>query len=536
MKKVFFSGILFFLVSQCSFGDNSSELLQKGWSELVKDNDTAAFKYFARAYETAVSENNAEDRAAALLDMGICAYGVSYSRGLDYCLRAMEEFKKLEKTAPQKALTGRSKCLQLISTIKGRQGKYKEAIALSKEAMGGFASTNDTTGYLGLIYNSLGDAYAHLNAADSSEYFHRLALQERLVTKNFIYLPVSYLSVAEIELKHGDREQSRAYYNRARFIADSMGNRQEQVLSLIGSGKWYLAFDKNIKEAEACFLKSKEIASELSDKSFYLQALEQLMLLKKQQGNFNEALDYGEEIRQLKDTLATWEKEKITKSLEVQFNMAEKDRQLSMVQKEKDIASLINYLLWVTIGFLIIIAAGIILFLRKINNRNKLLLRTKEQLVTVMEEQKKLKEQQMQNELEFKESQLSAMTLQMLQKNELMQELREKLEQDNSSSKDNPLNRIINKGLNQDKEWTDFNTHFESINKNFYSRIKQAYPDISPNDLKICALIKLNLSIKEMAGILNISPDSVKTARYRLRKKLQLNSEDNLTDFILNLR
>lgn len=535
MKKLFCACIFLCLLNQFSFGDSSSVLLQKGWNELVKDNDTAAFKYFGQAYEKAVSEDNAENRAIALLDMGICAYGVSYSRGLDYCLRAMEEFKKLEKTDSQKALTGRCKCLQLISTIKGRQGKYKEAIALSKEAMNGFASANDSTGYLGLIYNSLGEAYAHLNVSDSSEYFHRLALQERLVTGNFIYLPVSYLSVAEIELKHGNKEQSRSYYDRAQYIADSMGNRQEQVLSLIGSGKWFLAFDKNIKEAEACFLKSKEIASDLSDKSFYLKALEQLMLFKKQQGNFNEALNYGEEIRQLKDTLATWEKEKITKSLEVQFNVAEKDRQLSIVQKEKDIASLINYLLWITIGFVLIIAAAVILFLRKINNRNKLLLHTKEQLMRAMEEQKKLKEQHMQNELEFKESQLSAMTLQMLQKNELMQELKEKLEQDNGSSKDNPLNRIISKGLNQDKEWTDFNTHFESINKNFYSRIKQAYPDISPNDLKICALIKLNLSIKEMAGVLNISADSVKTARYRLRKKLQLNSEDNLTDFILNL-
>jgi len=73
------------------------------------------------------------------------------------------------------------------------------------------------------------------------------------------------------------------------------------------------------------------------------------------------------------------------------------------------------------------------------------------------------------------------------------------------------------------------------LNKNFYTRLKQKYPDISTNDLKICALIKLNLSIKEMASILNISPDSVKTARHRLRKKLQLNTEDNLTDFILSV-
>ena len=141
----------------------------------------------------------------------------------------------------------------------------------------------------------------------------------------------------------------------------------------------------------------------------------------------------------------------------------------------------------------------------------------------------------MQNEIEFKESQLSAMTFQMLQKNELMQELKERMVTDKNISGDNGLKKIINNGLNHNKEWKDFNSYFESINKNFYTRLKQAYLDISPNDLKICALIKLNLSIKEMAGILNISPDSVKTGRYRLRKKLQLNTEDNLTEFILHL-
>ena len=263
--------------------------------------------------------------------------------------------------------------------------------------------------------------------------------------------------------------------------------------------------------------------------------LEHLVALKKKQGDFAKAFVYQEEMQVLKDTLYSWEKQKILKSLEVQFDVSEKDRQLKIVQKEKDIALLTSYLLWMIIGFVVISAAGIILFLRRINKRDKALLQTKEALVIAIEERRKMKERQLQNEIEFKESQLSAMTFQMLQKNELMQELKKRMDTDKNISDDNGLNKIINKGLNHDKEWKDFNSYFESINKNFYTRLKQAYPDISPNDLKICALIKLNLSIKEMAGILNISPDSVKTARYRLRKKLQLNTEDNLTEFILHL-
>jgi tetratricopeptide (TPR) repeat protein len=530
---IFFT--LTFITNDVIAGD-AKQLIDKGWNALIKDNDAEALKYFSLANEKATAEKDTLNIATSFLNLGICSYSVSYTQGLTYCMKAMGEFKKLEKSFPKEALEGRSRCLQLISTIYSRQGKYKEAIVLSKEAMAGFPAKNDTSGYLGLIYSSLGVAYGNLNMTDSSAFYHRLALQENLITKNFVYQPGSYINVADIELKNGNKEQSRIYYERALSIADSTGNRQAQVTSLLGMGKWLLFFDKKTPEAEECFNQALKIGSSLRDKSFYLKALEQYAALKKQLGDYKKALAFEEEMQTIKDTLYTWEKQKMVKSLEIQFAVSEKDRQLKLVQKEKDITQLTNYLLWVTIGFLIIISAGIILFLKRINKRDKLLIHTKESLVTAIEEQKRLKEQQLQNEIEYKESQLSAMTFQMLQKNELMQELKNKLDEDSTISKDNSISKIINKGLNHDKEWTDFDASFESINKNFYSRLKLAYPDISPNDLKICALIKMNLSIKEMAGILNISPDSVKTARYRLRKKLQLNTEDNLTDFILNLQ
>jgi DNA-binding CsgD family transcriptional regulator len=151
-----------------------------------------------------------------------------------------------------------------------------------------------------------------------------------------------------------------------------------------------------------------------------------------------------------------------------------------------------------------------------------------------LEEQKKLKEQQFENDIEHKESQLSAITLQMLQKNELLEEIKSIIHKKEDTT-ENQLSKVINSHFTQDNNWNDFDKYFESVNKNFYNKLKQKFPDISSNDLKICALIKLNLSIKEMASILNISPDSVKTARYRLRKKLQLTTEDNLTEFILSV-
>lgn len=537
--KTFHSLILtFFIVlfiSSNLFASKSKDLLDKGWDELFKDNDIDALRLFGEAYEEAKTEQDTENIALALLDMGICTYSVSYTDGLDYALRAMEEFKKFEKIFPAKALQGRSKCLQLISTINLRQGKYRESVAMSKEALLGFSENKDTTTYLGIIYNSLGVAYSKLNLSDSSEYFHRKALEERIQTKDLRYLPVSLIRVADIEAAKGNKRESKSLYDRAFFLADSTGNRQEEVMALLAIGKWKMNFEKNFNDAESDYLKAESIAKVLSDRSFYLNAIDHLIELKKVQGDFSGALRLSEEEAAIRDSMNSWEKQKIQQSLEIQYDVAEKERQLKLIQNENDISRLTNYLLWATIAFLLLFAGGIIYFIRKNHKRDKLLLQTKVELVKALEEQKVLREQYMQNELEYKEAQLSALTVQMLQKNELMQELREKLEADQSISKDSPLTRLVNKGQNQEKEWADFNVQFESINKNFYARIRQAYPDISPNDLKICALIKLNLSIKEMAGILNISPDSVKTARYRLRKKLQLNSEDNLTEFILKL-
>jgi tetratricopeptide (TPR) repeat protein len=523
------------LQSPDCFAGAARPLLDKGWAALVQDNDVVALQFFAQAYDAARKENNTADMAEALLDMGICTYGSSFSNGLGYATRSLQTYKNLEAIDPVAARMGRARCLQLISTIYMRQGKFAQAIGCSSEAMDGLPRENDSTGTLGLVYTTLGDAYDRLGYPDSAEKYYNKSLQEHMLSQNPAYLPVALTQAGRREMKKNNAAAARDYFQRAFFFADSTGNRQAIAIILLSLGEWHERFNKNSPEAVYCYVKALKIGNSLSDKIFSLRAQEHLISLYKAQGNFQEALTYRERMNSLQDSLYNLEKDRVVKSLEAQFEVSEKDRQLKLARREKEVTVLTNSLLWGGLVLLAIISAGVILFLRRINRRDKELLHTQEALTKLQEEQQRLQEQQMRHELEFKESQLSALTLQMLQKNELMQELKEKLEQNNNLSRDTGIHKLINQGLNQDKDWSDFNTYFESINKNFYTKLKQNFPDISPNDLKICALIRLNLSSKDMASILNISPDSVKTARYRLRKKLQLNTEDNLTEFILSL-
>lgn len=527
-KLLFFLLILFSNnIFATKFGN---KLIEKGWNELVKDNENEAFRYFWQANEKAIKENNIGDKAESYFYLGICSYGSSLEKGLQFATKSLNEYKKLERIEPQKANIGRCKCLQLISTIYSRQKKYDIALKLSKEVVTKLKDNDYDSATLGLAYKSLGDLYEIKKRNDSSEVFYKLSLDIFEKSKTLAYLPSIYSKLGQLAIAKKQKNISFDYFKKSILISENTENKQAQVTSLLGLGKWYLELDNNIADAENCFQKAQIISNTLSDKVFEIKAMEALIEIKKRQNDYFKVSQLQNKIIEIKDKIFSSEREQIVKNLEVQFEVSEINRELDLISKEKEVSRLTNYLLAVIILLLILT----FLFFRRIYKRDKLLLSTKEQLVIALEEQKRLKELQFENDIEHKESQLSAVAFQMLQKNELLEEIKEIIHKKEDSSKEQ-LSKIINSHLKSDNNWNDFDKYFESINKNFYTKLKTNYPDISSNDLKICALIKLNLSIKEMASILNISPDSVKTARYRLRKKLQLNTEDNLTDFILSI-
>ena len=101
------------------------------------------------------------------------------------------------------------------------------------------------------------------------------------------------------------------------------------------------------------------------------------------------------------------------------------------------------------------------------------------------------------------------------------------------ASKLNPLKKVVESNYQIDKEWDDFKLRFEEVHSGFFEQLKATFPELSNSDLRLCALLRLNMTMKEAAKILGISVDSVKTSRYRLRKKLNLETDDNLNDFIM---
>jgi DNA-binding CsgD family transcriptional regulator len=88
---------------------------------------------------------------------------------------------------------------------------------------------------------------------------------------------------------------------------------------------------------------------------------------------------------------------------------------------------------------------------------------------------------------------------------------------------------------NMDQEWENFTKHFDKVHSDFVVGLKEKHPNISASELKLCAYLRMNLTTKEIAQLMNISVRGVEISRYRLRKKLGIPSEQNLFDYLINI-
>src|SRR5690606_1650353 len=143
--------------------------------------------------------------------------------------------------------------------------------------------------------------------------------------------------------------------------------------------------------------------------------------------------------------------------------------------------------------------------------------------------------EKLQSEIENKNRELAISTMSILKKNKFLSSLKSQLNTIPDKDKNiRSVLREIDRNINSEDDWKFFESAFNNADKDFLKRIKSKHESLTNNDLRLCAYLRLNLSSKEIAPLLNISVKSVEMKRYRLRKKFDLPHQDNLTDYILN--
>lgn len=154
----------------------------------------------------------------------------------------------------------------------------------------------------------------------------------------------------------------------------------------------------------------------------------------------------------------------------------------------------------------------------------------------------KLRNDKLRTDIRHKSKELANTTMSIIQKNQVLSEMKDLLlsltKDDNQFSGNSKITRLIkriNKEIDHQDNWIVFEKNFDKVHENFLIRLKEKHAELTPKDLRLAAYLRMNLSSKEIAPLLNISIRSVEISRYRLRKKLVLGKDQNLIEYIINI-
>ncbi|MGB5262978.1 MAG: LuxR C-terminal-related transcriptional regulator, partial [Lutimonas sp.] len=161
-----------------------------------------------------------------------------------------------------------------------------------------------------------------------------------------------------------------------------------------------------------------------------------------------------------------------------------------------------------------------VMLLRQLNNEKEIV---------------QLRNEKLQSEVESKSNELINSTSNVIKLNEILTSIKSDLEPVNDQPVIKKVIKMINQRLNKNSDWETFQEAFNHADREFLNKLKNAHPSLTPHDLRLCTYLRLNLTSKEIAPLLNISPRSVEIKRYRLRKKMNLEHESGLVEYILSI-
>lgn len=510
------------------------------------------------------------ERVDILNDLGYENWIMDTERSLDYGNQALKLAEKLDY------LPGMAKARRIIGVSYWAQGTPKLALENLVEARSIYEKIGDDVGRancflnIGMVYADIDEfAKARELYEKAIEMFTALGLKDRIATtytkmadiflvqdglydaKRFLDNALAIHSenrftygmsevhnrLGRLFMEQGELEQAEYHIRQSTILGKEVGDEDGKISNLILFGQ--LLRKQSEFEASEIHLKLALAGADKKNlKKYKLNALRELKLLKKQEGELEESLEYYDRYIALKDSIYSTDKSKQIAALEFENELTEKDRQLEHLNQMKRTDARIKWILGIGIFIISLLSFFLIRSMNLKNKKQQELLASKEDLNATALENQRLKQIELENQLHFKNKELASYALNFVQKNELLENLHSQLKEAKDAPPKNQakyldqIERTIRQHKSQEKDWEDFKIHFEQVHSNFLTSLKEKFPELSSNDLKVAALARLNLNIKETSNILGISPESAKTARYRLRKKLKMAQEDDLFSFL----
>ncbi len=309
----------------------------------------------------------------------------------------------------------------------------------------------------------------------------------------------------------------------------------------------YYYTNKDFKNAISSLNKSislsrstRNIRSEMFAYQFLTETYEKM-------GNYSKALESHKEFKQLYDSITGSDQTANAARLEVMYQYEKQKKESELKQKielaKKERQSLI-YLIIAAILLMLFIIALLLMRNQKIKMRQNELSRKSLELESknlVLEKQNLLLEnEKLELELDMKKKELTTQVMYLMQKNEFMASILKEIQDLRSSVDQKSLARLQSivremKSNIDSKVWDEFELRFQQVHQDFYDKLNELHPDLTPNEVKLCAFLRLNMTTKDISAITYQSAKSIQVARARLRKKLEMERDENLVSYLRQL-
>jgi tetratricopeptide (TPR) repeat protein len=395
-------------------------------------------------------------------------------------------------------------------------------------------------------YNNIGSVYLTNNDPGNAKIYYEKALEINKKKNNQVFYGMIYNNLGIVYKTQENYSRSFEYYNKSleirRSLRDTAGI--AQVYNNLGDC-YYLTGDypKSIEILTKALAYSRQ-AGNLSSQ---MKAANFLSLAYEKTGDYRQALENQRLYKQLYDSSTNSKQLQFTAKLELQYLF---DKQ----QKENELRQQIELAKKQRKALIFMIISGILLFsfvvLMLLNRNQKIKIKQnrllQESLILesknlVLEKQNlELEKNNLKQELDFRNKELATHVMYLLKKNEFITSISEKLLNVKNllNSEDKKWVQDIVREMKSEVDntvWGEFEMRFQQVHDDFYARLKELYPDLTPNEKKICAFLRLNMTTKDISSITFQSVKSIQVARTRLRKKMDMTRDENLISYLQQL-
>jgi len=520
--------------------------------EVTGSRPEEGINYARNAYEISINNNLPKQKALSLIQLGNSYVRVNnYQKAIESAEKAIELASELDLPTEVARAKG------IMALIYYELGDYENSAKIDFENLKYFEQVDDQK-EIGMVLGNIGIDFISQNNYQKGLEYLKKSFDIAVKNNDYHGMAYQYNNIAGVYTEYyKDNRIALGYYKEALNINRKLADNQQQAIYLMNIGNCYSSLKENDSvlpyylEANTLFrklnnqylvaecqtligeyylktnniplsLRYADTAYEISMKYNYKEKIEDvaglLHRIHLSRGDTITAYKFAMIENEAKDSLIIQQNQKEVYKLEFQYNY-EKNDKIKQIARHKKETLMIIIILSLVSGLVIMI----LMFSRhRIKSKNVL-----------------LQKESIEKELEFKNKELTINLISLIKKNEMLSDISNKMVQIGKDAKKDETKEAINRisrelrNTADDKMLKEFSLRFQEIHSGFYEALLQKFPDLSQNELKLCAFLRLNMSTKEISELTGQRVLTVDHARYRLRKKLGIsNSEINLVTFL----